>query len=180
MGINHGMYIGDIHGQPQYAHNVEGLPENEVSTNMLEANILANGLAQPVLNFVPVSEITSNPRPATWLDSIVPKEPSPWNPPNLSAPQRKSLGKLGEETNELGTVLFRIHIQGIDEVVPGETKTNRQWLEEEIADVLATSALAVKELKLDMDFIEERMKKKTVYLEKWYMMPDIDKEAKID
>src|ERR1044071_4922555 len=108
----------------------EFLFENEVSADMLEATILTNGLAS---------------RPATWIDAIIPKEPSPWNPPSMSATQRKSLGKLGEETNELSTVLFRIHIQGIDETIPGETKTNRQWLEEEIADVLATAALAVKQ-----------------------------------
>lgn len=154
---------------------VQLLSENEVSPNMLEANILANGLATPVEE--------PKTRPATWLDAILADgkqpEPSPWTPPDLSQLERKVLGKLGEETNELGTVLFRIHIQGLDAVIPGETKTNRQWLEEEIADVLTTAAKAVKHLKLDLDFIETRANKKDVYLEKWYLMPDIDKEAKI-
>lgn len=120
-------------------------------------------------------------RVATWMDVLQPDgkppEPSPWGAPVLPLAERKALGKLGEETNELGTVLFRIHLQGLDEQVPGETKTNRQWLEEELADVMATAALAVKKLNLDLEFITERAKKKTTYLEKWYMLPDIDPEG---
>lgn len=116
-------------------------------------------------------------RPATWLDIITPATmPSPWTPPDFDSITRKAINKLGEENSELTTVLFRIQNQtdGLDAIIPGETKTNRQWLEEEIADVMATSALAVKHLKLDLEFIEQRAKKKTVYLEKWYMMEPID------
>lgn len=121
-----------------------------------------------------VAHSVSASRPATWLD-VLPTDsvPSPWNPPALSQLLRKVLGKLGEETNELATVLFRIHIQGLDALVPGTTKTNRQWLEEEIADVLATSAQTVKHLALDLEFIDTRASKKTTYLEKWYLMPDV-------
>lgn len=119
-------------------------------------------------------------RPATWLDIITPATmPSPWTPPNFDPVTRKAINKLGEENSELTTVLFRIQNQtdGLDAIIPGETKTNRQWLEEEIADVMATSALAVKHLKLDLEFIEQRAKKKTVYLEKWYMLEPIDPEG---
>lgn len=156
--------------------SIQLLSENEVSTDMLEANILANGLASRVEE--------PKARPATWMDVLTdgkPPDPSPWIPPEFDPLTRKALNKLGEENSELTTVLFRIQNQteGLDAIIPGETKTNRQWLEEEIADVFATSALAVKHLKLDMPFIEERVKKKTVYLEKWYMMLDINKEAKI-
>lgn len=119
-------------------------------------------------------------RPATWLDVITPTTmPSPWTPPDFDPVTRKAINKLGEENSELTTVLFRIQNQtdGLDAIIPGETKTNRQWLEEEIADVMATSALAVKHLKLDLEFIEQRARKKTVYLEKWYMMEPIDPEG---
>lgn len=129
-----------------------------------------------------MTEQIGNKRQATWLDAITPSTlPSPWNPPNLTQLERKALGKTGEETNELSTVLFRIHIQGLDEKVPGEdTKTNRQWLEEEIADVMATMALTAKHLKLDVDFIETRFAKKTTYLEKWYMLTDASMFASSD
>lgn len=120
-------------------------------------------------------------RPATWMDAITPDTvPSPWTAPALSQLERKALGKLGEETNELSTVLWRIHIQGLDETIPGETKTNRQWLEEEIADSIATQAQVVKHFKLDLAFIEERAAKKTTYLEKWYLMPPINTGVRID
>lgn len=59
-----------------------------------------------------------------------------WKPDN-NPHQARRIGKTGEETNELGTVLFRIGIQGIDEIDPGTGKTNRQRFFEEMADVEA-------------------------------------------
>lgn len=57
--------------------------------------------------------------------------------PDIDEHQARRIGKTGEETNELGAVLFRIQIQGLNAVDPGSGKTNRQRLLEEMADVTA-------------------------------------------
>jgi hypothetical protein len=63
---------------------------------------------------------------------------NPWRP--MTRPiDLKHLGKLGEESNELGAAISRCIIQGIDEREPVTGKPNRQWLAEEIADVLANA-----------------------------------------
>src|SRR4051812_36337432 len=80
---------------------------------------------------------------------------SEWQPitnkHNLAA-----LGKLGEEASELCSAICRCIIQGMDELEPTTGKPNRQWLEEEIADVMALTTLAIQELDLDMPTIMER------------------------
>jgi NTP pyrophosphatase (non-canonical NTP hydrolase) len=78
------------------------------------------------------------------------------------------LGKLGEEVNELGSAICRCIIQGLDEVQPVTKKPNREWLEEEIADVLALAFTAMARLDLDHVAIERRRQKKTAYKEPWF------------
>lgn len=61
---------------------------------------------------------------------------NPWTP-DTNPQQGRRIGKTNEEVNELGSVLARISIQGIDEIDPSSGKTNRQRMWEESADVVA-------------------------------------------
>lgn len=91
----------------------------------------------------------------------------PWHP--ITNPKElRLLGKLGEETAELSSALFRCIIQGIDEAQPVTGKINRTWVEDEVADVLASVELLTDRLKLDRNRISERAGYKTEKLQKWH------------
>ena len=90
----------------------------------------------------------------------------PWQPMTRPADIRP-LGKLGEEVTELGTAIFRCLIQGIEESEPVTNKPNREWIEDEIADVQATAELAVEHFGLDAARIAARKQKKQVRLRAW-------------
>lgn len=92
---------------------------------------------------------------------------SPWVPMKNSI-DLKHLGKLGEEVNELGAVISRCIIQGIDESEPVTGKVNRQWLTEEIADVLANIHLVSKHFNLDDEVVTNRVVKKVKLLTRWH------------
>ena len=94
---------------------------------------------------------------------------NPWHPMTNSI-DIKHLGKLGEECNELGAAISRCIIQGIDESEPVTGKENKQWLEDEIADVLAGIELCQERFKLDLDKIKERKEKKKIRLQEWHYM----------
>ena len=91
---------------------------------------------------------------------------SPWEP-ETSQHTLAVLGKLAEEASECATAAARCIIQGIDESEPVSGKTNRRWLEEEIADVIAQTRLAADALGLDIAFIMERAKVKQGYTGAW-------------
>ena len=92
---------------------------------------------------------------------------SPWQP--MSDPvDIKHLGKLGEETNELGAAVSRCLIQGIDEAEPVTGKVNREWLEDEIADVVANIELCIERFGLDIKRISNRELAKRARLRKWH------------
>lgn len=92
---------------------------------------------------------------------------NPWHP--ISDPvDLKNLGKLGEETNELGTVVSRCIIQGMDGINPKDNQPNREWLEDEIADVLANIKLNVLRFDLDIDRITQRVSDKETKLRLWH------------
>lgn len=78
------------------------------------------------------------------------------------------LGKLAEEVNELGSAISRCIIQGIDECEPETGKPNRQWLEEELADVMALTTIAMQRLNLDVAAIMERRRRKIAYKAPWF------------
>lgn len=96
-------------------------------------------------------------------------DPSPWiperDPQNL-----KALGKLAEELNECGAAVARCIIQGIDEAEPVSGKPNRQWLQEEIADVEATLIIVKEQFGLDQLGIAERCRRKAAYIARWLGM----------
>lgn len=70
---------------------------------------------------------------------------NPWKPDD-NPRQARRIGKTAEEVCELGSVLARISIQGIDSIDPSSGKTNRQRFIEETADVLAQIQCNINEL----------------------------------
>lgn len=94
---------------------------------------------------------------------------SPWHP--IENPvDLKHLGKLCEEANELGGIIARCIIQGVDESDPTTGKVNRVALQEEIADVIANCQLVSDRFKLDDEAISERIQKKMKLLKSWHDM----------
>lgn len=91
----------------------------------------------------------------------------PWHP-ITDQTDLKHLGKLAEETGELSSAIARCIIQGIDEREPVTGKINRQWLEEEIADVLANLDLVILHLNLDTNQIWQRKNRKIGPLRAWH------------
>lgn len=94
---------------------------------------------------------------------------SPWFPMTDTNTVR-ALGKTLEELGELTSAVARCLIQGIDEKEPVTGKINREWLEQEIADVQAQFAVLVDHFGLNMDFIESRAAKKMKQMHEWRAM----------
>ncbi len=94
---------------------------------------------------------------------------NPWRP--MSRPiDLKHLGKLAEELGEASSAASRCVIQGIDEREPVTGKPNRQWLQDELADVLANIELVVAHFGLDVEAIRARAERKKVHLRGWHSM----------
>lgn len=91
---------------------------------------------------------------------------SPWSP-ETSQFRLAVLGKLAEEGSEVATAAVRCIIQGIDEKEPVTGKLNREWLEDEIADVMAQCDLAITNLDLDRDRISSRRFAKSLMTGEW-------------
>lgn len=103
------------------------------------------------------------------VDETKLKDPSPWNP--ISSPiDLKHLGKLGEELGECGAAVSRCIIQGLDGVEPVTGKLNREWLEDECADVLANIFLVIDHFNLDSVKINQRSTLKQKHLRAWHNM----------
>jgi hypothetical protein len=95
------------------------------------------------------------------------REANPW------APMRKPLdlahlGKLAEELSEAASACARCIIQGIDEREPATGKQNREWLEDEIADVLAGFDLVSERFHLNQQRIRDRLLRKKAHLRQWH------------
>lgn len=94
---------------------------------------------------------------------------NPWRP--MSNPlDLKHLGKLAEELNEAGSAVARCIIQGIDEREPITRKSNREWLEDELADVMANIRLVTDHFGLDQSRMAERAERKRKHLKAWHAM----------
>lgn len=94
---------------------------------------------------------------------------NPWQP-ITDLCDLKHLGKLSEETNELGSAVARCIIQGVNEQEPVTGKINKHWLEDEIADVRANSELVIERFKLDKARITSRVEFKKQHLRRWHGM----------
>jgi hypothetical protein len=94
-------------------------------------------------------------------------EASPWHP--MSNPiDLKHLGKFGEELGECSSAVSRCIIQGINECEPTTKVSNKDWLTDEIADILANAELVIKRFNLSREFISNRMNKKIKHLQQWH------------
>jgi hypothetical protein len=101
-------------------------------------------------------------------DADIPTRPvSDWQPITNKA-DLAHLGKLGEEICECGASIFRCIIQGIDESEPETGKLNKEWLEDELADVIALAEFAINRFRLDRQRIGLRAAKKTAYKAPWF------------
>jgi hypothetical protein len=101
-------------------------------------------------------------------DKDIPSTPvSNWQP--ITRPiDLAVLGKYGEELCEAGASAFRTVIQGIDEVEPVTHKPNRQWLEDEIADVMAMMHFMIIHFALNEFRIHQRKLHKINYKAPWF------------
>jgi NTP pyrophosphatase (non-canonical NTP hydrolase) len=97
---------------------------------------------------------------------------NPWHP--MSAPiDLKHLGKLAEELNEAGSAVARCIIQGIDECEPITRKPNKDWLEDELADVIANIDLVADHFGLDRARMGVRAARKKEHLRGWHSMLEV-------
>lgn len=104
----------------------------------------------------------TNPSGTSWALN-------PWVP--MSKPiDLKHLGKLAEELNEAGSAVARCIIQGIDECEPVTLKRNREWLEDELADVTANIGLVTDHFDLDRGRMQTRAARKMTHLRAWHTM----------
>lgn len=94
---------------------------------------------------------------------------NPWRP-MVRAIDKKHIGKLIEELGEATSAAGRCLIQGIDEQEPVTHKSNRQWLEEELADVTANIELVIEHFGLDSSRMMERIQRKKIHLRGWHSM----------
>lgn len=90
----------------------------------------------------------------------------PWKPDD-NPHQARRIGKTLEEVNELGAVLARISIQGLDAIDPASGKTNRVRLEEELGDLEAQTILTIQALGLDYSRIAARSIEKQKQMAEW-------------
>lgn len=97
------------------------------------------------------------------------RDANPWHPMKDTV-ALKHLGKLSEEAAELIAAISRCVIQGIDELEPVTLKPNREWLEDELADVLCGIKLCVEHFNLDYNKMEIREAKKRKHLQSWHKM----------
>jgi len=91
---------------------------------------------------------------------------NPWRPDD-DPHQARRVGKTLEELGEAVAVLARISIQGLDAVDPGTGKTNRQRLQDELADVQAQIGCTVLSLGLDQDYMARRTAEKFRQMGEW-------------
>lgn len=78
------------------------------------------------------------------------------------------LGKLCEESNELGAIAARCIIQGVDASEPVTGVPNREALMKELADVRAMSGVLLEYLALDVPAFIFRVEKKNAYWRDWH------------
>lgn len=94
---------------------------------------------------------------------------NPWHP-ITDRVDLKHLGKFSEECGEAISATARCIIQGMDEKDPRTGVVNRDWLQDEIADVIANAELVILRFNLDYDYILERAERKKDRLRKWHEM----------
>jgi NTP pyrophosphatase (non-canonical NTP hydrolase) len=82
----------------------------------------------------------------------------------------RRLGKTVEELGELIAVLGRCIIQGVDAADPVTGEPNISKLQKETADALTQLGRNVNALKLDAQFIHDRIVEKDMQMDEWEAM----------
>lgn len=95
--------------------------------------------------------------------------PAPWQPITNKL-DLAVLGKLAEELAEAQAIVARCIIQGMMEYDPDTGIMNVVALQQELADVTATSVIAQSHFGMDRDALEERATAKTIHLSQWHML----------
>jgi NTP pyrophosphatase (non-canonical NTP hydrolase) len=95
---------------------------------------------------------------------------NPWHPISNKT-DLKILGKLLEELGELTAAASRCVIQGQNSCEPVTGKKNIEWLQDEIADVLAGIEITTDRFFLDRSEIRTRVERKKEHLRSWHLMP---------
>lgn len=94
---------------------------------------------------------------------------NPWEP--ITEPiDLKHLGKLEEELGECISAASRCTIQGMDGADPETGKINRQWLAEEMGDVLCHIEVNVEHFGLDVPLILGRVARKKDHIKAWHAL----------
>lgn len=101
------------------------------------------------------------------------REMSPWVP-MVRAIDKKHIGKLLEELGEATSAASRCFIQGIYESEPVTGKLNKEWLEDELADVQANTELCIEQFELNTQRMAERVARKKQLLRTWHIMLTAD------
>lgn len=105
----------------------------------------------------------------TAASASAPLALNPWQP--MTRPiDVAHLGKLGEELGECVAAKERCLIQGIDEREPVTLKSNREWLEDELADVMANIELVTAHFGLDRARMSDRCCRKMEHLRAWHAL----------
>lgn len=109
-------------------------------------------------------------------DKLERAKANPWQP-ERSPIRLAILGKLGEELAENGAAVARCVIQGLEEREPETGRLNVEWLEDEIADVMAAQGVAIERLGLNVERITARAMRKTAHLQQWHEQLEAGKPA---
>lgn len=113
-------------------------------------------------------------------DNQIPEQAvSEWQP-TTSKVDLAYLGKLGEELSECATAVFRCIIQGINESEPTTGKLNREWLEDELADVQSLFRHVIPHFNLDVNRIARRAARKYEFKGKWFTSLKDQESAEVD
>ena len=87
--------------------------------------------------------------------------------PITNLEMQRRLGKTAEELAELLCVIARIGIQGIDDIDPASSKTNRLRLHVETADVIAQIECNFLAFAMDREVIDTRVQMKIAAMRVW-------------
>lgn len=95
------------------------------------------------------------------------RDAQPWLP--TLDPVELAMGlKTIEEMGEGVSAVARCLMQGINESEPVTKKPNKEWLEDELADIQAAATFLINRYKLDGERMLERRLRKYAHLNQWH------------
>lgn len=107
-------------------------------------------------------------------DNEIPEAvPSEWQP-TTNKVDLAVLGKFAEELGECVSAVSRCIIQQITEAHPETGKINKEWLEDEIADISALMTHVEQHFHLDLTRIIKRELSKYRFKDKWFKALESD------